>query len=180
MIDIIKLLEMSNVHAGWRGPMPTTVNEITDVYLNEDVDGHGPRCNWADGQTPLTAAEVVAIINANIVSVEAEKKRVEITAAADAERNAGFTSSALGTPHVYSSALEGRINLIGAAQAGQPTKYNAIENGQRVRKQHTPAQMQTVLADGFAAIQAINDKEAGLLDQIDAVTTLAELDAVVW
>lgn len=132
-----------------------------------------------NGNVALTVEEETALAVIELENAK-QNKASEIRSAAEVERDNGFTSSALGTAHVYGSTLEDRINLIGAAQAGQPTKYNATENGQRVRKQHTPAQMQTVLADGFATIQTINDKESGLLDQIDAVTTRAELNLVVW
>jgi len=107
-------------------------------------------------------------------------KTQSIKRSADVERNAGFNSSALGTVHEYGSTLEDRINLIGANQSNQPTKYNAKENGKRVRKSHNAAQMQQVLADGFAAIQTINYKESSLLDAINAAATIEELDAIVW
>ena len=107
-------------------------------------------------------------------------KSESIKRSANTERNSGFTSDALGTTHEYGSTLEDRINLIGANKSNRPTKYNAKENGQKVRKQHTVQQMNQVLADGFTAIQIINDKEGLLLTQIDAATTVEELDAIVW
>jgi hypothetical protein len=49
--------------AGWRGPFPDDINQITDEYLNEDINGYGPRCEWVDGATPLPAEEIVAAYN---------------------------------------------------------------------------------------------------------------------
>ena len=149
------------------------ISDSTHSLISDKSIPYGQASWWSyvAGEFVLTQAGIEA---------KAEEKREQIQKAAEAERNAGFTSDALGTVHEYGSTLEDRINLIGASQAGQPTKYNAKENGQRVRKQHTPAQMNQVLADGFIAMQAIKDKEDLLLNQIDATTTVEELDAIVW
>lgn len=139
-----------------------------------------------DGNIPFTIEEEsIADANDSLWDSQAlarakSAKTIELTGYAELDRNAGFTSSALGTVNTYDSTLEGRINLIGASQGGQPTNLNLKESGVRKRISHNTAQINTVLADGFAALQAINDKESGLLDQLDAATTLAELDNINW
>jgi len=154
---------------------PPVFNEYTDKQVEVEPTKVGEIYSQTYTVYPLVGSEASKAFDRFLLT-----KISDIKQAARLERDAGFTSSALGTPHEYGSTLEDRINLIGANQGGQPTNYNAKEAGVRVRKVHTQAQMNKVLADGFTALQVINDKEATLLATVEAATTVADLTLISW
>ncbi len=102
---------------------------------------------------------------------------------------AGFASSALGVPHTYPSQPTDQSNLIGAEAASRnpanPSTWTvpfwcADSTGVWALRAHTAAQIQQVLADGVAARVALSQKLAGLVAQVNAATTIAAVQAVVW
>lgn len=105
----------------------------------------------------------------------------------------GFTSSALGSEHVYQSDRDDQINLMGLVTAGADDllKCGVVttvieEDGTEIEtitwewKQHTAAQLKAVFDDGalFKKQQLI--KANTLKAQVAAATTAEELDGIVW
>ncbi len=72
MIDVGQILGEAGVHVLWKGDNPTDVNQITDAYIAEDIDGSGPRCEWCDGTTPITAQAIRDLVNAYVPPTQDE------------------------------------------------------------------------------------------------------------
>lgn len=112
-----------------------------------------------------------------------------LSAACAAQIVGGFTSSALGVAYTYPSQPNDQSNLIGCVSAslasGLPSTWTcgfwcSNPAGTWAIVQHTAAQIQKVLADGVAAREALSTKLAGLVGQVEAATTVASVQAVVW
>ena len=93
----------------------------------------------------------------------------------------GFTSSATGTEYTYQSDEKDQINLIGANQAGVDMEYTVIDGtGNKVRVQHTVAQLLTVFSDGVAAKQAHINNLYAKYALVDAASSKTDLDAITF
>lgn len=95
---------------------------------------------------------------------------------------AGFTSSALGEVHAYSSMLDDQINISGNVQLAQLGEncvhfcYTAA--GERVEAEHTPAQMLQVGRDLYAHKMAILADAGQKKAAINNAETAEDLDAL--
>ncbi|KVZ18647.1 hypothetical protein WT88_29650 [Burkholderia stagnalis] len=102
---------------------------------------------------------------------------------------AGFTSSALGTAHAYPALDTDQQNLSASVLAslmpnlpsGWTTPFWCCDSsGAWSYAPHTAAQIQQVGQDGKAAILAAIAKKAQLAAQVNAATTIAAVQAIVW
>ncbi|MGE0487326.1 MAG: hypothetical protein AB7Q81_24440 [Gammaproteobacteria bacterium] len=119
-----------------------------------------------------------------------ELAKVKVSRVRDLERefdrdlNAGFESSALGTPYRYDSEVHNRENLIGAVAAGEDTPYTCDDlQGQpdsKVPRVHTPAQLLIVLRDGKAVKQALIAKLRDKRSMVEAAGTAEAVAMVSW
>lgn len=108
-------------------------------------------------------------------------KTAEINAACAAAIVGGFTSSALGAPHSYDSALEDQLNLIGAVGLGIDLTYRCADAaGIKSFRQHTAAQLKQVATDGAAIKLAALEKAATLKAQVQVAVDAASIEAVAW
>ncbi len=143
------------------GNMPTCIAdlaELRDVLLVQYPAGWVPTC---DEMKANKTADINASCAAAIVS--------------------GFTSSALGTPHTYDSALEDQLNLIGAVGLGIDLPYRCTDaSGVKEFRAHTAAQLKQVATDGTAIKLAALSKAAALKAQVMAAVDVAAVEAVVW
>jgi hypothetical protein len=97
---------------------------------------------------------------------------------------ATFQSSALGTPHTY-LADEKSMTLLAAEYAyvkspeydGQPTPWYTVEQG---RVPHTGAQIAQVFVDGRANVKAQYAHYDDLKAQVNAATTVDQVNAIKW
>lgn len=93
----------------------------------------------------------------------------------------GFTSSALGSAYSYGSNAVDQRNILMAAQS---TKGGLLScqnpAGVWVREAHTQAQAQQVAEDFVAVSDAARAKLNSLQAQINAATTVAAVQGVVW
>jgi len=113
-------------------------------------------------------------------SVKASKS-TEINAACASSIVGGFTSSALGAPHTYDSALEDQLNLIGAVGLGIDMPYRCADAaGVKEFRLHTAAQLKQVAADGARVKLTALEKAAALKAQVQAAVDAAAVEAVVW
>ena len=126
-----------------------------------------------------------------------QDKAAELRNAHAAAYKSGFTSSALGTAHFYSTDnisnrltsdqidrddLQAAILLAMTNRdvPGWSLVYPCRDAAGWARKSHTAAQIIKVGQDGFVAMQDYNIKLTQLLTQMDAATTVAGVEAVVW
>lgn len=108
-------------------------------------------------------------------------KAAEINAACAAAIVGGFTSSALGAPHTYDSALEDQLNLIGAVSLGVDLPYRCTDAaGIKAFRLHTSAQLKQVAVDGALVKLTALEKAAALKAQVQAATDAAAVEAVAW
>lgn len=102
---------------------------------------------------------------------------------------AGFTSSALGSPHTYPAKFTDQQNLNASVTAsllpGVDASWTtpfwcADAEGNWCYAAHTAAQIQRAGSDGKAAILVCLTKNQQLAAQIDAATTIEAVQAINW
>jgi hypothetical protein len=115
-----------------------------------------------------------------------------LTAACQAAIVGGFVSEALGAPHTYPSAATDQINMLGRVAQAQIDPATALSfwcassAGVWAKRAHSAAQMIRVGLDAAAWVVANSDRltgadgAGGLVGQVLAATTLAEIEAVTW
>lgn len=142
----------------------------------------------------MTAAEKTqydadqATYQAALVPDALANKRRELNANCDAAITAGFTSSALGTPHTYPSSEEDQLNLLGLVTAGVDHWFDADDGTGEAQKLHTAAQLQQVFSDGLTYKGTVLQQCKTLKAQAQAVADgagtieekLAAIEAIVW
>ncbi|MGA4577051.1 hypothetical protein [Stutzerimonas frequens] len=107
-----------------------------------------------------------------------------INRACEAAITAGFTSEALGAPHIYSSQLDDQLNLTGAVLRGLDMPYACRdEQGVKEFRLHTADQLRQV-GDDFTLykLQLLQHANA-LKQQLDAALEagdLAALESITW
>ncbi|MBW4049426.1 MAG: DUF4376 domain-containing protein [Proteobacteria bacterium] len=112
-----------------------------------------------------------------------------IAAASAAAQTTGFTSSALGSAYSYPSGLQDQANLtaciVASLMPGNASTWTVefwcmSAAGVSNFVPHTAAQIQQVGKDALAAIMVQKSKQYALSLQIQAATTIAAVQAVVW
>ncbi|WP_061236566.1 hypothetical protein [Leptospira santarosai] len=92
---------------------------------------------------------------------------------------AGFVSTALGAPHVYSSDRDDQLNLRDLVLLGAPVLYKCADrDGVRKYRNHTAEQIKRVFVDGVARRTFLLQRCASLKTMIEAVDTDSRLDAI--
>lgn len=134
-----------------------------------------------------------ASLPAAVLAKAKSDQSAAITAACANAIVAGFTSTALGSPHTYPSKLTDQQNLmasvldalLNAAIDGWTTPFwcaTADATGALTWSwvAHTAAQIRQVGQDGKASVLAAQTKAAMLQPQIAAATTVDAVKAVAW
>lgn len=125
-----------------------------------------------DAPVTLTLAEAKAI------------KIAGLQAAYEAAMQAGFTSSALGTPHFYLTNDHRIALLAGAVSSGSQRNYfcQDLGTGQWAQTPHTAAQMRQVVDDGAVVAEGYIARLTSRIAQVqDPLTdTQAKVDAINW
>jgi hypothetical protein len=124
----------------------------------------------------------------DLVSAQAMQANT-LSSACAAAIVAGFTSSALGSPHTYPSQEKDQLNLTASyasslapnLPAGWITPFWCADaTGNWAWTSHTAAQIQQVGTDGNAAVLACQSQNATLQAQVAAATTVDAVAQVVW
>jgi len=92
----------------------------------------------------------------------------------------GFSSSALGTPHMYASADVDQVNFQNAMTANQPAPLLCIDGDDRVMVPHTVAQIKTVNDDWMPFRDAAQQKFDDRVVEINAAPTVVSIYAINW
>ena len=160
-------------------------------------DGTLPTGAMACTQAQAQNFSAYALSNGAIVSAPATQLLAQaqaaqiaiITQACAGAITGGFSSSALGSAHTYPSGLTDQANLaanvVSSLLPGLPSTWTTPQicsdaNGVWAYVAHTAAQIQQVGSDGKAAILASLAKKASLQAEIEAATTVAAVQAIVW
>jgi hypothetical protein len=95
---------------------------------------------------------------------------------------AGFYSSALGTPHKYDSSLpQDQTNLLGAKIAGVDMNFTCTnEAGEKWERFHTVSQISQVYFAGMVHLQTTKAKLYSKLAAVQTASTLEEVNGVTW
>ncbi|CAJ0815774.1 hypothetical protein LMG19087_02541 [Ralstonia wenshanensis] len=137
----------------------------------------------ADAEGHPIAVEPISLMTLGQVQVAQVTK---ISAACAAALTTGFTSSALGTAHIYPSQDDDQRNLQSAVSAGVAAPSNwttpiwCASNDAWSFTAHTAAQVQQVNTDWLAHRVAVQQKYADLITRINAATSIAEVQAIDW
>lgn len=111
-------------------------------------------------------------------------KMAELNALCTDTIHSGFSSSALGLPHRYSSQAQDQTNLLGAERMAQllgTIPYVCTDGeGVKTARLHTLAQIQQVMIDGGTRMRSLIDEFHELEAQVAAATTAAEVAAIAW
>ena len=133
-----------------------------------------------DGSAVVWSAEMPAV---RALHIE------RMSAACEQQIVGGFKCSALGEEHLYPAKTKDQINLLGsiadANMAGDDPDWRtqfwcADAAGAWEFRDHTVAQIQQVGKTGKAAILAAMGKNELLRRQIEAASTAAEIEAIIW
>jgi len=115
-----------------------------------------------------------------------EQKINEINKVAEKKIVSGFTSSALGSPHLYQSEPIDQLNLLGVVQTAQLTNENQLfkcspDNGKTWEyKEHTPEQLVQVLKNGKETKISILLKANELKEKVKHATSAEEIQQITW
>jgi hypothetical protein len=108
-------------------------------------------------------------------------KFAELDGLYDNATQAGFQSSALGTPHFYPSNLEAQLDLVGTVVRGKPGPFACMDqNGVKAPRNHTYPQLQKVLDDGAAYKLSLYTNLATKKAQVEAASSIEEVDNINW
>jgi hypothetical protein len=122
----------------------------------------------------------------DILKLIKDAKIIKLNISCGEEIISGFNSSALGSEHKYQSELEDQTNLIGLVAAGTDDVFKAgnLDVDGNVTsweyKLHTATQLKQVLADGATHKQTALAKYYTLKAEVEACTTEAQVEAIVW
>lgn len=169
--------KLVTANAGTLGPFEEVVSQA-DRYVCDGVDyphtviGAASVEDTFPGELPEPA---------ELVERARETKRAQLDAAYAVTTQAGFLSSALGSPHGYPSTIEAQLDLIGTVVRGKPSPFACVDgNGVRAARNHTYPQIQQVLEDGAAHKLALYTNLQTKLAAVGAATTVADVLAVNW
>lgn len=139
--------------------------------------------------TQPTIEQIQAALDSIQLSGYKQQQLSLITAASQTAQTTGFVSSALGSPYTYPSSPSDQANLTavitGSMIPAQPSGATYLfwcknSAGFENFVSHTAAQIQQVGLDALAAIMAGKSKQLTLSAEIQAATTIAGVQAIVW
>jgi hypothetical protein len=109
-------------------------------------------------------------------------RTAELNSLCQATICSGFYSSALGESRKYESKIEDQINLMGAVQMNMDMLYRCWNPAGTRQEwyQHTAAQLKQVFMDGSIMVRANLERVSTLKEQVQAATTIEEVEAINW
>lgn len=115
--------------------------------------------------------------------IDLEKLRLQITNKVNGicaiKIISGFTSSALGSPHLYDSNQDDQLNLVGLVSLNEIVMYKCTDqSGVKEYRVHTSDQIKQVLSDGAKRKTSLLQTAFSLKSEIQAATTASKLLAI--
>lgn len=159
-------------------PLPTNTLGVIEITQEQWA-----ACLTTPGWT-VANGELIAPVppTADVLLLRAQSVQSRIlSSACAAQIISGFTSSALGSVNIYASTEVDQRNITQSAQCSKGGLLSCADAaGVWSRQPHTQAQAQQVLEDFVAERDTARLNLAGLEEQIEAATTVEEVQAVVW
>lgn len=156
----------------------TVANIVHQGLGVTDDDLHTYDENGVPAELP---PEAQAVVDAHVILSAKEAKVAQIEDLSNQYLQT-FQSSALGTPHTYLSALkdiallDGEFGYVNSqVYGGEPINWYTIEQGY---VDHTAQQFIQVWLDGRNNLRTVKEKAAGLIAQVQAATTIDEVNAI--
>lgn len=154
---------------------PRTLNGLEPIPSGYTLFQPGPDQVWKNGGWVDDTAAILAKVY--------QEKLTELNMACSQYIEAGFSSSALGELHNYSSSMEDQVNLTGLVFSGLDSAFPCMANGVRQFVAHTRDQLLQVNKDLVvfkqAALQHVDrlkrDAAQALLDK-----KVKALRAITW
>lgn len=165
---------------------------IKEMYPNADLsnieimgypDGTWKITKWNLTDLQPTNQDVENYWDAHGLEYLKSQKIQELNQQCDAAIMGGFTSNALGVTHTYQSMLTDEIwfnstlHRFNIDPNFTTVQYKTVDAGYLP---HTKEQFQQVFIDGHAWGDSQITKLNNLKNQVNATTTEADLDAIVW
>lgn len=147
-----------------------------DFIASED-DSKVVKIQWLSAIPKPTKAEIAL---AELPARKASKiKELKLIARATIET--GFTSLALGIPHTYELTPQDQANAFKAKILGLGGGITCTDaNGVKTERSHSPAQLDQAFLDGSNWVDSNKTKFWAKLALVNAATTIAEVDTVVF
>ncbi|NKB37843.1 MAG: hypothetical protein GKR93_11855 [Gammaproteobacteria bacterium] len=155
--------------------IPAGCLQITDDQWQDLIDNNGLR---------RIENDAVVVIDHPLENIKADRISA-LNESFVTALNGGFDSDALGTTHKYDSEQHNRDWIQASVVSGNIDELitcddklaNADSKHPRV---HTVSQSQQAMKDGMTALLAHKTKFRTLRDSVNAATTKAEVEAIVW
>jgi len=163
-------------------------NKDYEVAVDQSDNATIALWNPALGTAP-TADQLTAALNTLLLAQAKAAQMAAVAAASVAAQTSGFSSSALGSAYSYPSGTQDQANLTALVTAsmipGNPSGWTCLfwcTSGAGVSNfvAHTAAQIQKVGQDALTAIMAAKQKQLTLTMEIEAATSVAAVQAIVW
>jgi len=155
---------------------PLTLKGFEPVPSGYTMQKPGPNQIWKDGQWIDDIEAVLAALR--------DKKLQVIAAGCTAYIAGGFSSSALGEPYHYSSAIDDQVNLNGQVLLGMDDVYPCYDADQVLAfRPHTIAQLQKVSLDLVRFRQAAQQHAETLRQAVAKAQkdkNLKAMKAITW
>ncbi|MEW1780572.1 hypothetical protein AB0305_00085 [Arthrobacter sp. NPDC080086] len=164
-------------------PVPEGVTNVIEITQDEWL-----ACINRPGYTVVKGALVAPLQPTNeelLTQAQATQTAMVSTACAEA-LTTGFTSSALGVALTYPSQdndqrnLQSAVSAAATASPGWTIPLWCTDGDHWSFTSHTAAQLQQVNADWLAHRVAAQQKYADLIAQINAATSIEEVQAIHW
>lgn len=143
----------------------------------------GPYQVHGDPVVTVEADRVLYTYPAESVGLDVAKasKRTELNNGYETLTAAGFTSSALGAPHVYPSSQEAQMDLVGTVLLGTASPFACV-NGAGVKdaRIHTAEQIRQVLEDGAVYKLSLYLTLQEKLAAVEAAESVGAVSLVAW
>lgn len=157
--------------------IPKTASKITEAQWQDCIANNG-KYHMQAGALVLAPAPTTAQLLANAQA----DKMTELKDKCRKTVMGTFTSSALGVAHTYDFDYEAQLNLSAEyadvnADATVTVKWKTVDAGDII---HNATQIKQLFKDGKAWKQSNVDKYRNLRDQVNAATTVAQVQAIVW
>lgn len=160
--------------------IPSNTIQITDEQWQECLSNQG-RYKVISGQ--LVSQPLASTPNdAEYLQAYKDIKKAQLNKLCKQTICSGFYSFALGEQHKYESEIEDQINLLGSIQLNEDMLYRCWNTEETYQEWyfHTAEQLRQAFRDGTVMVRANLERVSLLKEQVDASTTIEEINNIQW